>query len=103
TIYTAGRFIADHVFSSTAVSKQCGGMAALKRMIETEKVPLPMPVTPADTGEVAITPFLSFEHGAPPPRSAEPRPYPGHLLKRESRGSDVGAIQSRLFELGINT
>ena len=34
TIYTAGRYVADHQFSDTSVSKQCGGMALLKRMIE---------------------------------------------------------------------
>jgi lysozyme family protein len=103
TIYSAGKYVGDGQFSPTAVSKQCGGMAALKRMIEARKVAIPMPAPPADTGGVAVTPSVAVEDGAPPPRSAQARPYPGHLLKKDSHGPDVFAVQSRLAELGINT
>ena len=103
TIYSAGKYVGDGEFSPTAVSKQCGGMAALKRMIDTGKVAIPMPAPPADTGGVAVTPSVSVENGAPPPRSTETPPYPGHLLKMDSHGPDVLDVQKRLSELGIKT
>jgi lysozyme family protein len=102
TIYAAGKYVGDGKWSDSAVSKQCGGMAALKRMIETGKAPIAMPDAPVDAGDVAITPSVSVEHGAAPPPAAEARPYPGHILKMDSNGPDVTAIQSRLRELGIN-
>jgi len=35
TVYTAGKYVADGAWSDTAVSKQCGGMALLARLIAT--------------------------------------------------------------------
>lgn len=32
TAYTSGKYVADHVWSDTAVSRQCGGMALLRAM-----------------------------------------------------------------------
>ena len=34
--YQAGKYVADHVWSATAVSSQSGGMAILKMLIETD-------------------------------------------------------------------
>ncbi len=38
TVYTSGKYIKDHVWSDAAVSRQCGGMALLRRMVETGRV-----------------------------------------------------------------
>jgi lysozyme family protein len=102
TIYTAGRYVADGVFSNTSVSRQCGGMALLKRMIEQGKVPLTVPATPPDSGEVEQSPKISPEGGAAVAPSTPPPPYPGHLVQVDMTGRDVTAIQARLLELGIN-
>jgi lysozyme family protein len=98
TIYSAGKYIQDGVWSDTAVSQQCGGMAALKRMIESGKVAIGAPIAPADTGEVAMTPAIVR---SAPPAVAAPPPYPGHILKQGSTGSDVTKLQLRLNALGI--
>jgi lysozyme family protein len=102
TIYTAGRYIADGVFSNTSVSRQCGGMALLKRMIEQRKVSLVVPATPPDTGEVELTPKISPEGGAAAPPSAPPPDYPGHVVQIDMTGPDVTNIQKRLLALGID-
>ena len=36
--YTRGKFVADHVFSETAVSKQCGAAALLRRLAEKQAI-----------------------------------------------------------------
>lgn len=38
--YTKGKFIADHRYSATAVSKQCGAAILLRRLIETQSAPV---------------------------------------------------------------
>ena len=38
--YTKGKFIADKVYSSTAVSKQCGAAILLRRLTETQSAPV---------------------------------------------------------------
>lgn len=40
TAYTAGKYVADHVWSPTAVSRQCGAMALLRAMGEAGYVQL---------------------------------------------------------------
>jgi lysozyme family protein len=102
TIYTAGRYIADGVFSDASVSRQCGGMALLKRMIEQGKVSLAVPATPPDSGEVEQAPKISPEGGAAAPPSTPPPPYPGHVVQIDMTGPDVTNIQARLLALGIN-
>jgi lysozyme family protein len=102
TIYTAGRYIADGVFSDTSVSRQCGGMALLKRMIEQGRVPLVVPATPHDSGEVAQAPKISPEGGAAIPPSTTPPDYPGHVVQLDMTGPDVTNIQARLRALGID-
>lgn len=41
--YTKGKFIADGVYSSTAVSKQCGAAILLRRLAETQSAPVEIP------------------------------------------------------------
>lgn len=70
TAYTSGKYVADGVWSSTAVSQQCGGMAILKALIEMEQTLIsvdggasqaqaetwakaPLPPAPTVTGEAA--------------------------------------------------
>lgn len=43
TAYTAGKFVADGVWSDTAVSRQSGGMALLRALIASGRVVLPEP------------------------------------------------------------
>jgi lysozyme family protein len=38
TAYTSGKYVADHVWSDTAVSNQCGGMALLREMFDSGRV-----------------------------------------------------------------
>ena len=98
TIYSAGKYIADGTWSDTAVSRQCGGMAALKRMIEMGRVAVVAPPAEPDEGGVAITPFPDTD---PDPLTLPvPPPYPG-LLKLGSLGAAVTALQHRLFDLGV--
>ena len=102
TIYTAGRYVADGQFSPTSVSRQCGGMALLKRMIEEGKVSLVVPATPLDSGEVEPAPKVSPEGGAAVPPSTPPPPYPGHVVQIDMTGPDVTNIQARLRALGLD-
>jgi lysozyme family protein len=102
TIYSAGRYVADGKWSDIAVSKQCGGMAALRRIIDTAKAAIAVPLAPVDTGEVAITPAVSPEDGAAAPLAAPPA-YPGHPVRMDARGPEVTGIQLRLAALGIST
>jgi lysozyme family protein len=98
TIYSSGRYVADGQFSDTAVSRQCGGMALLKRMIELNKVPLSRPTAPADTMDVEPAPKVAVEDGAAAPLTTPP-PFPG-VLRIDSQGTDVTALQLRLRDLG---
>ncbi len=100
TIYTSGRYVRDGVWSDVAVSKQCGGMAVLKRMIETNKVNLDAPPAEADGIDVAVTPFPDDNTGGRP--SIAPPPFPGRSLQRNSLGPAVENVQTRLRELGID-
>jgi lysozyme family protein len=47
TAYTAGKYVADHVWSETAVSNQCGGMALLREMLDSGRIDGPNVVLPA--------------------------------------------------------
>jgi len=41
--YTKGKFVRDHEFSPTAVSKQCGAAILLRRLTETQAAPVEIP------------------------------------------------------------
>ena len=98
TIYTAGKYVADGKWSDTAVSKQCGGMAILKHLVETGRVTLTVRAVPQDAGEVVITPQVSEGVAA---ALTTPPPYPGHTLHNQSTSPDVSLLQQRLLDLGI--
>lgn len=65
TAYLSGKYLADHVWSATAVSRQCGGMALLRALLDAGRVEMPdlagadgkgavLPVpTPGAVGEAA--------------------------------------------------
>jgi lysozyme family protein len=38
TAYASGKYVADHVWSDTAVSNQCGGMALLREMFDSGRI-----------------------------------------------------------------
>jgi lysozyme family protein len=100
TIYAAGKYVADGVWSDTAVSRQCGGMTALLALAQAGLVTLAQPAAPAgEAGAVAI-PFSEAQPGdvlAP----ANPPAYPGRLLRNGSTGRAVETVQARLLELGL--
>jgi len=100
SIYSSGKYVADGTWSDSAVSAQCGGMAALKRMIELGHVNLPQPAPAADRGEATITPFAEAGTLATPAAAAPPH-YPGRPLKTGSSGADVVRLQEQLRMLGI--
>lgn len=85
--YTKGKFVADGKFSATTVSKQCGGVALLKRMQARKLIALP------GAGVVAA--------GSVSPVTVAPR-FPGTALaKGVSKGHDVCMVQARLRKLGF--
>jgi lysozyme family protein len=43
SVYTAGKYVADGTWSDTAVSKQCGAMALLARLVATGRISLDTP------------------------------------------------------------
>ncbi len=98
TIYSSGKYVADGKWSDTAVSKQCGGMAILKHLVETGRVALDVRAVPQDEGEVVITPHVTDGVAA---ALTAPPPYPGHTLHNQSTGPDVSLLQQRLLDLGI--
>jgi lysozyme family protein len=100
TIYSAGKYVADGTWSDTAVSRQCGAMALLKRLAETGRIDLPA-AAPAAAADEAARPTLDDRPPAAPPGAAPPA-YPGRVLKNGSSGAAVAAVQSRLAALGIS-
>jgi len=83
TAYTAGKYIGDGSWSATTVSKQCGAMALLRRLMESGRVDLP---------EVEEEPI-----------AAQPAPaWDGTVLRPGATGRAVSLIQSRLLELGFS-
>ncbi|HEV2068934.1 MAG TPA: peptidoglycan-binding protein [Acidimicrobiales bacterium] len=77
--YSRGKYVADGKFDANAVSQQCGAAAFLRRISDRS--------------------IDKIGSGAPPPPPPPP-PFPGMVLKRGMRGSDVCRIQSRLRQLG---
>lgn len=86
TGYTKGKFVADGKFSATAVSKQCGAVALLKRLAARKDIVLPGVGTP-QAGTATSKP------GTPP--------FPGVALRRGDAGTDVCLVQQRLRKLGF--
>jgi len=91
TIYSAGKYTSDGRWSDSAVSKQCGAMALLLRMIDRKLIG---GARPANDG-----------NDQPPGRPLPPPPapvYPGRMLRRDMRSPDVTLVQEQLKLLGIN-
>lgn len=89
--YTAGKFVADHKFSSKAVSAQCGAMALLVRLRARKQIALAAPgvVHAQSVGGVRVVGKV---------------PFPGVVLSRANRshGVDVARVQDRLRHLGFH-
>jgi len=81
--YKQGKFIADGVFSPTAVSKQCGAAVLLKRLIDRKKI------SPAQKPGALLP-----DDGLPPPR-------PHTFLFRPMRNAAVAEIQKLLRRGGF--
>ena len=66
--YTRGKFVADHVFSETAVSKQCGAAVILRRLAEKQSIKFDktgtptLGNTPSTTGPdiASLAPLVKF-------------------------------------------
>lgn len=56
TAYVSGKFLADHAWSATAVSRQCGGMALLRMLLDRGQIAMP---DAAGIGEEAAVASLS--------------------------------------------
>lgn len=97
TIYSAGKYVGDGVWSDTAVSRQCGGIALLKRMAELGAITVPVtPPVQEDPTEPTRPPLPETEPaGRPGP------PYPGHILRMGMIEPAVETVQLRLAALGI--
>jgi lysozyme family protein len=95
TVYTAGKYVADGVWSDTAVSRQCGGLALLWHMMSIGRVNVPMPDC-EDTVRLTAEDRLAAE------RQPEAAPaYPGHFLKKSDRDPVLVPVRQRLTACGI--
>lgn len=97
TAYSSGKYTADGKWSDSAVSRQAGAMALLKRMIALGKVTLeePTAAVPAADEPAAV-------RGLVPKADMPAAPaYPGRVLRVGMRGDDVRALQSKLLSRGI--
>ncbi len=88
--YKSGKFVADGRFDHDAVSKQCGAVALLERMVARKLVVLGEDVTGGQVHSQASTPMTPLAH-----------PFPGVALKRQDKGDNVGLVQNRLRALGF--
>lgn len=84
TAYERGKFIADGKWSSVAVSKQCGGMAVLKALIELE----PTQVDLADDAKAD----RAWVKAAPPPVPSAPAVAAKSTTNRSITGGILGTL-----------
>jgi len=91
TAYTAGKYVADGSWSATAVSKQCGAMSLLLRLVELGRVDLPNAAesTPETSATTALT------------RAAVRPAWDGPVLRPGATGLAVSLVQNRLSLLGF--
>jgi lysozyme family protein len=90
--YKGGKFVADGKFDHSAVSKQCGAVAMLERMIARNQVSL----APAVSGG-----RVRAMHAGPIEPIVIAHPFPGVALKRHDSGPNVGLVQERLRAHGF--
>jgi lysozyme family protein len=50
--YTKGKFVADGVFDSNAVSQQCGAAVLLRRMVDQDAIEIPLAIGPSTRDEI---------------------------------------------------
>lgn len=86
TAYTAGKYVADGTWSDDAVSRQCGGMAVLRRLLETGRADLPGTGAAPATGDGPVAPAPDF---------------PGRVLGEGMRDAAVVAVRRRLAARGF--
>jgi lysozyme family protein len=110
-IYIHGKYVADGVFDENAVSDQCGGMALLRYLIDTDasiKAVVAFNDSHAEESEEAASrpfPGAAGPEGTPTaqPNMAPPK-YPGrYLLVGIEQDADVKLLQQRLNFLGFDT
>lgn len=94
TAYTSGKYVADGKWSDTAVSRQCGGMAILRYLVDQGLISLAVPAPPP-ADQPPQQPFANIVVVKAPA-------YPGHALRRGSNGPDVRRIQEKLITLGVS-
>jgi lysozyme family protein len=95
TIYTAGKYVADGVWSDTVPSQQCGGLALLAHMVATGRVGMPEPASEDVVG-------LTAEDRVEAAREAPPSvAYPGHFLKNGDTAPLLVQVRQRLAARGI--
>ena len=112
TNYTSGKYIADGQFSNSAVSRQCGGLAMLRYMMDQDAaIAAKVNFEPGDESDDKTSTFPNIDgpddsDTPPDPLPADRPPYPGRYLVRYLSeippiDSDVKLIQRRLQKLGI--
>lgn len=100
-IYDRGKYVADGVFSPDAVSRQCGGLPLLSRLMQdVQEIKARLAFEdedPTDRGSCVDSPFpADGEH----PWSASVPLFPGrYLLSGLRHDPDVIVVQQRLAEL----
>jgi lysozyme family protein len=115
TNYTRGKYVADGVFSETAVSAQCGGMALLRYMMDQDRrIAERVSFIFQEAADGPITrdfPAVDGPEGTDAPEATPQGDiplFPGRYLMREpgpifARDPDVAHVQRRLKALGIPT
>lgn len=112
--YTAGKYIGDHQFSSTAVSAQIGGMAVLKQLVADGLVKLgaqadlPPPPPKPKPAAVAVPTGLFLADRQPFGLRAEARDEADRLLRVEidmpvRKLAEVDAVWSKVLVFAPDT
>ena len=96
--YLRGKFVADGKFSASAVSKQVGAAAIIRRLHERKEIQLTGAQPAAQPPQKAAAKAAAKKA---PTGGATP-PFPGVALRRGvSKGRDVCLVQERLRRLGF--
>lgn len=112
TNYVSGKYVADGQFSDDAVSRQCGGMALLRYLMEKESSVASRVAFEADDSEddnTSTFPKIDGPEESDTPSDPRPTsrpPYPERYLVRDESETppidpDVRVLQIRLRDLGI--
>ena len=108
-IYTSGKYVADGVFSETAVSQQAGGLVLLQALAEADPAirhQIGTPAPPQDSSSAAPFPLLPPADGssfAAPVLADEALPFPGTYLLKQVSAPAVTLLKARLKAFGCDT